>query len=84
MVAEGEIYSLLPEQPSLFLVFSWVRVAQSLVSMMYFVDHCLSCCPFSFGSCVLSLDLRFLITPLVSSNFSHKTTRKYTLISINT
>ena len=32
-------------------VFSGVRVTRSLVLCVYFVDHCLSFCPFSFGHC---------------------------------
>jgi hypothetical protein len=35
------------------LVFSGVRVTRSLVLFLYFVDRCLSFCPFSFGHCVV-------------------------------
>ena len=35
------------------LVFSRVRVTRSLALYVYFVDHCLSFCPFSFGHCVV-------------------------------
>ena len=58
-------------------VFSGVRVTWSLVLCVCFVDRCLSFWSFSFGHCVvfwplccLSLELRILITPLVSSNSS--------------
>jgi len=34
-------------------VFSGVRVTQSLVLCVCFVDHCLSFCPFSFSHCVV-------------------------------
>ena len=33
--------------------FSWVRVTQSLVFCVIFVNRCLSLCPFSFGDCVV-------------------------------
>jgi hypothetical protein len=48
-------------------VFIGVRVTRSLVLCVYFVDHCLSCCPV-FVAIVLSVlsDLRVLINPLVS------------------
>jgi hypothetical protein len=54
------------------LVFSGVRVTQSLVLCVCFVDRCLSFCTFSFGHCVVLFffDIRILITPLVSSNSS--------------
>jgi len=39
-------------------------------SVWCFVDHCLSICPFLFGHCFVSFDLRILINPLVSSNSS--------------
>jgi hypothetical protein len=34
-------------------VFSGVRVTQSLVLSVCFVDRCLYFCPFSFGHCVV-------------------------------
>jgi hypothetical protein len=53
------------------LVFSGVRVAQSLV---FCVDRCLSYYAFSFGHYIVchSLidNLRFLIAPFISLNFS--------------
>jgi hypothetical protein len=36
-------------------VFNGVRVTRSLVLCVYFVDRCLSFCPFSFGSCPFSI-----------------------------
>jgi hypothetical protein len=53
--------------------FSGVRVTRSLVLCVCFVDRCLACCSFSFGHRVHGLyflDLRILITPLVSTNSS--------------
>ena len=64
--------------------FSGVRVTRSLVLCVCFVDRCLSFCTFSFCYCVVCsssiygfwlppfgiLDIRILITPLVSSNSS--------------
>ena len=44
---------LLPEHPNSPLVFSKVRVTRSLVLCAWFVDRCLSFCPFSFGHCVV-------------------------------
>jgi hypothetical protein len=43
-------YRLLQSSP---LFFSGVRVTRSLVLYVYFVGHCLSFCPFSFGHCVV-------------------------------
>jgi hypothetical protein len=43
----------LPEHLSSPLVFSGVRVTQSLVLCVCFVDRCLSFCTFSFGHCVV-------------------------------
>jgi len=43
----------LPEHLSSPLVFSEVHVTVSLVLCVYFIDHCLSFCPFSFGHCVV-------------------------------
>ena len=51
-------------------VFSGVRCTRSLVLYVCFVDRCSSFCTFSFGHCLFSLDLRILITSLVSSNSS--------------
>jgi hypothetical protein len=50
------------EAPELPRVFSWVRIARSLV---FFVVFCRSL----FGHC-LSFDMWILITPLLSSNAS--------------
>jgi hypothetical protein len=44
------LYLLLNESPS---GFSGIRVTQSLVLYICFVDRCLSLCPFSFGHCVV-------------------------------
>jgi hypothetical protein len=54
--------------------FSEVRVTRSLVLCVCFVDRCLFVCPFLFFwplCCVSYFDLRILITPLVSSNYSY-------------
>jgi hypothetical protein len=53
------------------LVYNGVIVARSLVCyVLCFVSRCLSF--FFWSLCFLSIfDLRILITPLVSSNFSH-------------
>ena len=48
--------------------FSGIRVTRSLVVCIYFVDRCLSLCPFSFGHCVVLFNIRIMITNLVSSN----------------
>jgi hypothetical protein len=67
----------LPEHLSLLPGFSGVRVTRSLVLYVCFVDHCLSFCTFSFGHCVVFFfDIRILITPLVSSNCSHRNETK--------
>ena len=58
----------LPEYLSLPPVFSGVHVTQSLVLYVCFVDHCLSFWPLC---CLFFVDLRILITPLVSSNSSY-------------
>ena len=51
--------------------FSGIRVTRSLVLCVCFVDRCLSFCHFTFWSlCCLSLYLRILIIPFVSSNSS--------------
>jgi hypothetical protein len=39
--------------PEITPVLSGVRVTQSLVLCVCFVDRCLSFCPFSFGHCVV-------------------------------
>jgi len=46
-------------------VFSGVRVTQSLILCVWFVDRCLSFCRFSFGHCVFcsSLIYRFWLPP---------------------
>ena len=49
---EQELFTL-PEHLSSPPVFSEVRVTQSLVLYVYFVDRCLSFCNFSFGHCVV-------------------------------
>ena len=68
---EQELLTL-PEHLSSPQAFSGVRVARSLVLCVCFVDRCLPFCPISFGHCVVwfFLDIRILITPLVSSNSS--------------
>jgi hypothetical protein len=43
---------ILPEHLSSFRVFSGVRVTRYLTLCVWFVDRCLSFCPFSFGHCV--------------------------------
>ena len=48
--------------------FRLVRVAQSFVFCVVFLDHCLSLCYLSFSHCIFTL--RSLNTHLVSSNFS--------------
>ena len=55
--------------PAFKPVFSGVRVTRSLVLCVCFVDRCLS---FFFWSlcCLFFFDIRIMITPLVSSNFS--------------
>ena len=68
-LVEQELHTL-PVYLSSPPVFSGVRVTRSLDLYVCFVDHCLSffwplCCLFFF-------DIRFLIAPLVSSNFSSK------------
>jgi len=72
-LVEQELLTL-PEHMSSPAVFSWVRVTRSLVLYVCFVDCCLSillyflfwrlCCLFFF-------DIRFLISPLVSSSSSY-------------
>jgi hypothetical protein len=62
-----------PEHLSSPPVFSGVRVTRSLVLYVCFVDRCLSFCTvFSWRLCCLFFfDIRILIAPLVSSNFSY-------------
>jgi hypothetical protein len=57
----------LPEHLNSPPVFSGVRVTQSLVLYVCFVDRCLSFCTFSFGHLcfLLFFDIRFLITPFM-------------------
>ena len=64
----------LSEHPSSPPVFSWVRVTQSLVLYVCFVDRCSSFCTFSFGHwcCLFFFDIRIMITSLVSSNSSYE------------
>ena len=62
---------ILPKHPSSPSVCSGVRVTRSLA--LYYVVS-IVVCPFvlfSFGHCVLFFDIRFLIAPLVSSNYSY-------------
>ena len=47
----------LPEHMSSSPVFNGVRVTQSLVLCICFVDRCLSFCTFSFGHCVVCSSL---------------------------
>ena len=47
----------LPEHLSSPPGFSVVRVTRSLVLCVYFVDRCLSFCPFSFDHCVVCSSL---------------------------
>ena len=52
-LVEQQLLSL-PDHLSSPTVFSEVRVTRSLVyKCVRFVDCCLSCCPFSFGYCVV-------------------------------
>ena len=62
----------LPEHFSSPKVFSVVHVTQSLVVCVYFVDSLLILLYFFFWSlcCQFFFDIRILITPLISSNFS--------------
>jgi len=67
----------LPEHLSSSPVFSGVRVTQSLVLYVCFVDRCLSFCAFSFGHCVvcsssiygLWLPLWYLQTLLIDNHY---------------
>ena len=51
-LVEQELLTL-PVHMSSPQIFSGVCVAGSLVLCVYFVDRCLSFCPFSFGHCVV-------------------------------
>jgi len=74
-LVEQELLTL-PEHLSSPPIFSGVRVTRSLVLCVYFVDRCLSFCPFSFGHCVVCsssiygfwLPLWYLQTLLIGSN----------------
>ena len=53
---------------------SCIPVAQYLIFCVVFVDQHLSFCPISFGHyivCYSSIDLRLLVTSLVSSDVSY-------------
>ena len=55
-------------------VFCGIPVAQYLVFCVVFVDHHLPFCPISFGHyivCYSLINLRLLVTSLVSSDISH-------------
>ena len=75
----------LPEHLRSPSVFSWVRVARSLVfRVMLCRSLCLSFCLCSFLPplcCVSFFDVRLLITPLVSSNFSYGYWLSYLVVS---
>jgi hypothetical protein len=66
-VVKQELLTL-PEHMNSPPVFSGVRVARSLVFCVCFVDRCLSF--FFWPLFCLSIDVRIMITPLVSSNSS--------------
>ena len=70
-LVEQELFTL-PEHKGSPPVFSGVLVTRSLVLCVCFVNHCLSFCTFSFCHCVVCSSIYGLITPLVSSNASHK------------
>jgi hypothetical protein len=55
-LVEQELFTL-PEHLSSPPVFSWVRVTQSLVLYVCFVDRCLSFCTYSFCHCVVCSSL---------------------------
>jgi hypothetical protein len=55
-LVEQELFTL-PVHLSSSPVFSGVRVTQSLVLYVCFVDRCLSFCTFSFGHCVVCSSL---------------------------
>jgi len=64
----------LPEHMSSSLVFSGVRVAESLVFCVVFWRSLFVLLSFSFAHCMVC-PLHFLITPLVSSIFSYTTNK---------
>ena len=70
-LVEQELLTL-PEHISSPPICIGVRSIRSLVLYVCFVDRCLSYCTFSFGHFVVCFffDIRILIIPLVSSNFS--------------
>ena len=68
-LVEQELITL-PEHLSSAPIYSRVRIARSFVFFVVFVDHCLSF--FFWPLYFLSCDVRLLITPLISSNFSFK------------
>jgi hypothetical protein len=64
----------LPGQLRSSPVFCGIPVTQYLVFCVVFVDQHLSFCPISFGHYIVwysSIDLRLLVTSLVSSDVSH-------------
>ena len=67
---EQELFTL-PEHLSSLKIFSGGRVTRHLVLYVCFVDQCLSFCTFFFWPlfCLFFIDIRILITPLVS--FDH-------------
>jgi len=66
----------LPEHLSSSPIFNGVRVTQTLILCVCFVEYCLSFCPFSFGHCVVysssitDYDYSFGIFNLFIANFS--------------
>jgi len=72
-LVEQKLHTL-PGQLGSSPVFCGIPVAQYLVFCVVFVDQHLSFCPISFGHyivCYSSIDLRLLVTSLVSSDVSH-------------
>ena len=63
-LAEQELFTL-PDHLSSYPVFGGVRVTQSFVLYVCFVDRCLSFCTLFFWPlcCLFSFDIRILITP---------------------
>ena len=73
-LVEQELLTL-PEHLRSTLVFSYIRVARSLVLCVMFCRCCLSF--FFWPLCYLSfIDLRILVTPLVSSSKTQSTPRR--------
>jgi hypothetical protein len=70
-LVEQGLLTLLEHMRSLPAV-SGVRVTRSLVLYVCFVDRCLPFCTFLLWPlcCLFFFDIRIMITPLVSSNFS--------------